>query len=388
MKLLFRDAPLAIVGEGAVVDKETLSADSRSVKTRTWASTTIAALLFVAAIVPTIDRLASTADAKEQRDAALARLATSTSAFAQSCGEPSTIAVLPAYADAGALASWQTIGGCGAGASTGAGGGLKWIGRGTTGGYFNVQLQSTYSRISSDPERPEHHFFNSALITRPLTDRWTLGVSLPVVYKYMVDPYETDADLSNSGLGDMSFLVTGKFGSIGATSVTATVGLPTGEYKGEYRLKILNQSQQRGFGKPTASLTIDHVGDEIWGLTTIGAMASWRGGENEINNYRAPTAGVYGHVGYFLGPLVPAIGLTISGLTAHDRDQTVEQVTGLYLATPSVTVEWAGDLVAIIIGASMPYQYDGILEDTQGAPRSPWGFGPWTVGLGLSFSPF
>ncbi|HEY0710210.1 MAG TPA: hypothetical protein VGG33_25590, partial [Polyangia bacterium] len=301
------------------------------------------------------------------------------------------MAVAPGHVEVGgdsALAAWQTIGGCGAGASTGAGGGLKWIGRGTTGGFFNVQLQSTYTRISSDPEKPEHHVFGSALITKPLTDRWTAGISVPLVYKYMTNPYETEADLSNSGVGDISFLITRKFGPIGATSVTGTVGLPTGEYKGEYRLKILNQSQQRGFGKPTASLTIDHVGDEIWGLTTVGGMASWRGGENEINNYRAPTASVYGHVGYFLGPLVPAVGLTLSGLTGHDRDQTVEQITGLYLATASASIEWAGDFVALIVGASVPYQYDGILENTEGQPRSPWGFGPWMVGFGLSFSPF
>jgi hypothetical protein len=30
-------------------------------------------------------------------------------------------------------------------------------------------------------------------------------------------------------------------------------------------MRILNQTQQRGFGKPTAAVTLDHTSDEIWG---------------------------------------------------------------------------------------------------------------------------
>src|SRR5262245_41194992 len=48
----------------------------------------------------------------------------------------------------GALASWQNIGGCGAGASTGVGGGIKWIGRGVTGGAFDSQCTASYTRLA------------------------------------------------------------------------------------------------------------------------------------------------------------------------------------------------------------------------------------------------
>ena len=51
-----------------------------------------------------------------------------------------------------ALASWQTVGGCGAGASTGNAAGVKWIGRSVTGGLFGVQCQVTYTRLG--PRRP------------------------------------------------------------------------------------------------------------------------------------------------------------------------------------------------------------------------------------------
>jgi hypothetical protein len=290
--------------------------------------------------------------------------------------------------DSTLLASWQTVGGCGAGASTGAGGGIKWIGRGVRGGAFTTQWLASYTRLDADPQRPEHHMFGNALLTTSLGERWSLGANVPVVYKYMRDPLHNGADLSNSGLGDVSLLLTRKLGPIGATSVTATLGLPTGQYDGQYKLRILNQSQQRGFGKPTASLVLDHVGDEIWGLTLVGSSAAWRGGENEINNYRAPSASTYAYAGYFVGPLVPAIGLTLTGLTDHDRDQTVQQITGLYLASASVSVEWSTDWVAILVGAALPYQYDGVDKDTEGRPRKPHGWGPWMVGVGFEFSPF
>jgi hypothetical protein len=286
------------------------------------------------------------------------------------------------------LASWQTIGGCGAGASTGSGGGIKWIGRGVTGGAFNTQWLTSYTRLDTDPTRVEHHLFGNALVMTGLGDRWMVGANVPVVYKYMHDPFRSGADLSNSGLGDISLMVTRKLGPIGATALTATVGLPTGQYDGTYKLRILNQSQQRGFGKPTASLMLDHVGDETWGLTVLGASASWRGGENAINNYRAPSASTYAYAGYFLGPLVPAIGLTLTGLTGHDRDQTVQQITGLYLASPSVSIEWSTDWIAILVGASFPYQYDGVDKDTEGRARTPHGWGPWTIGVGFELSPF
>ncbi len=289
---------------------------------------------------------------------------------------------------AASLASWQTVGGCGAGASTGSGTGVKWIGRGVSGGLFNVMCQTTYTRLEPRPEHAEHHSVATTTITLPFTDRTSLGVNLPFVYKYMRNPYETGADLSNGGLGDVSVMLTTRLGPIGATAVTGTVGLPTGEFDGTYRMKILNQSQQRGFGKAAASLMIDHTHDELWGLTVVGATVAWRGGENAVNNYRAPVASTYGYVGYMIGPFTPALGLTLSGLPEHDRDQTVVQRTGLFIAAANVSVEWATDWVALMAGASFPYQYDGLKTDTEARPRQPWGWGPWVVGLGLTFAPF
>ncbi len=289
---------------------------------------------------------------------------------------------------ASALATWQTIGGCGAGASAGTGTGLRWIGRGTSGGLFDLQCQSTYSQPRSGPGSPEHHVFLNALVTRPVSDRWIVGMNLPLVAKYMRDPYETGANLSNTGIGDVSLLGTRRVGAIGATMITATLGLPTGEHDGRYKTRTLNHTQQRGFGRFTGSLTLDHTHDEVWGVAVIGATAAWRGGQNSVDSYRAPVVGGYAHVGWLLGPFVPAVGLALSALSDNDRDQTVVQVSGRAIATASVTLEWSNDWLALLVGASLPYQYDGIWQDTEGRPRTPFGFGLLTIGAGISVSPF
>ena len=51
-------------------------------------------------------------------------------------------------------------------------------------------------------------------------------------------------------------------------------------------------------------------------------------------------------------------------------------------------IEWSTDWIAIMMAASLPYKYDGVRMDESGLPRSPWGFMPWTVALGISVAPF
>jgi hypothetical protein len=286
------------------------------------------------------------------------------------------------------LASWQTVGGCGAGATTGAGSCPKWIGRNVSGGLFNVQDQACYTPLLTDPQRVEHQFFLTTLVSRDIDQKWSLGVSVPVVYKYLRDPYKKQIDLSNSGLGDVYVQAARKFGAINDTTVTASLGLPTGKYDQQWRMEYLRQHQQLGFGKLAGALMLDHVVDETWGLLVIGGTGAWRGGQNSLGSYRAPSGTVYGYAGYFWGALVPAVGLSVTGLTGHDRDRGQEELTGLAIAAPSLSLEWANPWIAVWAGASLPLQYDGVPVDANGRTRSPWGLGSWSVGLGLSIAPF
>ena len=89
---------------------------------------------------------------------------------------------LPLAAAAGdqLLASWQTVGGCGSGATTGSGGGVKWIGPVITGGMFNVLSQATYLAIN-DATQHEYHLFVNTLISKDLSEKWNVGVSVPLI---------------------------------------------------------------------------------------------------------------------------------------------------------------------------------------------------------------
>jgi hypothetical protein len=128
--------------------------------------------------------------------------------------------------------------------------------------------------------------------------------------------------------------------------------------------------------------------DQVWGVVVVGGLASWRGGKNEFDSYRAPTASVYSYAGYFWGPLVPAIGMTLSGFKGHDEDQNSQQNTPLVALSANLSLEWSTPWVAILLAGSIPYKWDGVHADDSGNPRSPWGFMPWTLALGISTAPF
>lgn len=293
----------------------------------------------------------------------------------------------------GLLASWQTIGGCGAGAGAASSAGLKWVGRNVTGGLFNVQEQVSYTNLGSGPYNERNYFINT-FINTDIQQKWNVGVIIPFVYKYLDDPRHLAPDTaavnySNGGLGDLSLLVTRRVGPTNAVSLTGIVGFPTGTWDATYPGgTVLNQNAQLGYGKPTGAFVVDETLDKIWGLVVLGGVAAWRGGHNELDNYRAPTASVYAYTGYFLGPFVPSAGLVLSGFKGHDVDQNSEQFTPLVSLSAQVSLEWTTDWIALLLAASVPYKYDGVHVDESGNPRSPWGFMPWTLAVGVSVAPF
>lgn len=284
------------------------------------------------------------------------------------------------------LASWETVGGCGAGSSGGAGT-VKWIGRGTTGGLFDDITQANYIHLDN-----AYNFILSTEVTKDIAEVWSAGVSVPFVYKRYNDYMGLNpaVDISNGGLGDINLLGTRRFGPINATSLTLAVGLPTGTHDAEYKADLLTQEKQLGIGRVTGSLTLDHTLDETWGVIVLGGLASWRGGENELGNYRAPLASLYGYGGYFFGPFVPALGLTLTGFLKADRDRGIEQDVPLLLLAPSASLEWSSDWVAILVGVSLPIGLYGNTGENLGGlkPPSVTGLQPWTAALGVSVSPF
>jgi hypothetical protein len=289
------------------------------------------------------------------------------------------------------LASWETVGGCGAGGAT-FGTGVKWIGHSTTGGQFQVIEQGNFVHLLDQRGRailhhPGDNYILTSQITRDLTDKWNFGVSIPMVYKYYYDWNQIGEDLSNGGLGDISALLSRRLGPINATTVTAVVGFPTGTYQATYRGTPLSADQQLGFGRVTAGVLLDHTLDQTWGLVVLGGAGGYRGGTNSATNYRAPSGSVWAYTGYFLGPLVPAVGLTLTGFSAQDTTGGFGETLNAPVATAAVngSIEWSTDWVAILVGATFPHALRG---ETWRSSGQDFGWLPWTVAFGLSVSPF
>jgi hypothetical protein len=300
------------------------------------------------------------------------------------------------------LSSWETIGGCGAGGANGTG--VKWIGHNTTGGMFQLMVQNNFITVPSPAGRSETAFNNilNTQISRDLTDKWNVGISAPYIYKYYSDYQHNGVSgpLSNAGLGDMSALVTRRLGPINATSLTGIVGVPTGTYNAFYMNGPLTPDQQLGFGRFTGSLLLDHTLDKSWGLIVLGGAANYRGGKQTdklvwfINqpsqhNYRAPGASLYGYAGYFLGPLVPALGLNVTGFTGQDTRGDFGENVDAPVATAALhaSVEWSNPYMAVLLGTYVPYAIRGQTWARSGGSDS-FGLQPWTVALGVSVSPF
>jgi hypothetical protein len=284
------------------------------------------------------------------------------------------------------LASWETIGGCGAGGTGGQGVGVKWIGHDTTGGLFKAQFMGSMVTFPNG-----YNVISTAFITRDLDQgqKWTAGFIVPFLYKYYYNYLQTGTNVSNAGLGDMMLLLTRRLGPINATAVTATLGLPTGQHNGQYLNDYLTQDKQLGFGNFNGSLMVDQTLDQTWGLVVVGGFAGYRGGTNDLGSYRAPVGSLYTYAGYFLGPLVPTLGVQVIGFTGHDQDRGIDQALPLYLAAGNASIEWSNDDIAILLGASFPFGLDKVAASPgAGSNSNFFSLQPWVVALGLSISPF
>jgi hypothetical protein len=288
-------------------------------------------------------------------------------------GPIGTALALPALDRPGAtLASWQSVGGCGVGASNGAGaGGVRWVGRSVNGGLFDVQCQSNYLS-----RKDGYDLSLSTQVTRDIGRKWRFGVLTPYIYRFLRDPYGLGFDVSNKGPGDVNVLLTRKLGPINATSATLFLGLPTGAAGARVKNQLLVQDKQLGLGKPTGTLSMEHNIDELWGLVVFGGALSYRGGENEFRNARPPSAAVYGYSGYLVGPFVPALGMSLSGQAARDRNVGTDQATPLLNVSFNGSVEWSNEWVAVLAGFSVPYELKSFHSQ------------PWSFSLGVSVSPF
>jgi hypothetical protein len=156
----------------------------------------------------------------------------------------------------GPLTPWQSIGGCGAGGSGGGSNGIKWIGKGATGGNLKIEMlpKLNFGR----------NFFNLMSVPRLTYNpvyTTEIGISIPVGFKIAEVQYQTNMEpqtILNGGSGDLTLDIMHKFGTEGQFSWQVALTFPTGQWDTErgsdMSKNILPQTLQMGQGVYSANL--------------------------------------------------------------------------------------------------------------------------------------
>jgi len=325
---------------------------------------TVLVLLVLAALVPLYDRSVARRQARQAvssvRDLLDHAGQDGRRATKVTCPELEGASLLRLQRRWPALASWENVGGCGAGggSSSGAAGGAKWIGRGVSGGVLDLQCLATMA-YSHD-----NYFltFNTRLGTSVL-EKWVFGVSVPILYKIGdVDVLGQQKTASIAGFGDLSLEISHKLGLTNASLLTFSVSVPTGSSDAVRQGVVLPQHLQMGSGVPGASVELGHTIDRDWGLVVTGGSLSFGGWENSIGDFRSPGVTAFAHAGYILGPLVPSAGLTLFGKFIHDEERGADKPDEddpLLLIIPNLALEWSADWLALLLYSSASFSYNG-----------------------------
>ena len=243
-----------------------------------------------------------------------ARSAAARSAFRRSSGAyPESLLRLDAVEPE--LASWGNIGGCGVG---GGGGDVRWIGRRSPGGRVETEFLISYA-AGEDLQTTKYTF----RVSGDLPGRFNVGLQLPYLHSlrrdenYFVDP---DEQMVVDSWGDLSLLVSRKFGMLGATSANLTIGFPTAphdlEYDGWFPIAY---DAQPGRGEYTFSLGAEHTIDRDMGPVIFGGSYSYNGGENDVGDYKASTISGFGYFSYKTASLVHSLGANLTFALGKDR---------------------------------------------------------------------
>lgn len=273
------------------------------------------------------------------------------------------------------LASWGSIGGCGAGggAASGPGGAITWVGRNVTGGLLDTQCLLTETLAKGN----SYATVLARLGASP-APRWGVALYVPVLYKVGdVTVLGQSKTARIAGFGDVSIEASRRFGNSGAHRLALIASTPAGAHDAVRQGIVLPQHLQLGSGTVGATAQYQYTRDRDWGLMLLQGTVDYGGWQNSIGDRRAPSATASTFVGYLLGPFVPAGGLTLFGKPMHDRERGADKPETrdpLFMLIPSVGLEWSTDVLALYLAGTLGLSTHGV-EST-------------TVGLGISSSLF
>lgn len=185
-------------------------------------------------------------------------------------------------------AAWSAIGGCGAGGGAGSAGAGKWIGRGATGGRYDLQLMQNRT-LGGD------YIYDATGIdvSTKVLQNYTVGASFSwKANTFEIDPYKTGSDAYGTktetvgGFGDLGLSLSRNFGDMNQHMASLSVGLPTGRWDIKRTLDNTDivtgkpwmpPQVQPGTGHLTMGVTGETTVDRDWGLFIFGGSytAAW-----------------------------------------------------------------------------------------------------------------
>jgi hypothetical protein len=345
--------------------------------------------LMALALYPLVDRQIARDDAMRQIDEVRSRQA----AFPDSWVV--TDEWLLATRDRG-LAAWGNIGGCGVSGAATSSGGVKWVGRGVTGGLVDVQCILSQTGFPGDGA--QQSTFSTRLGTS-IGYKWMVAATVP--FRYNVEDVQNQfgidvGEVHLPGFGDISLEGTRKLGITNAHTVTLSLSIPVGSHDAVRRGVVLPQRMQLGSGVMSVAGVYEYTRDFDWGPMIFGGNVFYSGWENSIkergNDFRGSGAAGYVYAGYMLGPFVPSVGLNLTTKITGDRgDGFPMEGQPMVMVSPTVAIEWSIDWLAILLSASTQFSlFEGsnALFGGAGDWKAVFELETWTIGLGVQTSIF
>jgi hypothetical protein len=293
------------------------------------------------------------------------------------------------------LAAWGNIGGCGVSGAATSSGGVKWVGRGVTGGLVDVQCILSQNMF---PDGAQQSTFSTRLGTS-IGYKWLVAATVP--FRYNVEDVQNQfgidvGEVHLPGFGDISLEGTRKLGITNAHTVTLSLSIPVGSHDAVRRGVVLPQRMQLGSGAMSVSGVYEYTRDFDWGPMIFGGNVFYSGWENSIkergNDFRGSGASGYVYAGYMLGPFVPSFGLNLTTKVTGDRGDGLPQLgQPMVMVSPTVAIEWSIDWLAILLSASMQFSlFEGseALFGGAGDWEAVFEMETWTIGLGVQTSIF
>jgi hypothetical protein len=263
------------------------------------------------------------------------------------------------------LSTWGNVGGCGVGGGAASGAAVKWVGRGVTGGIVDLQFMTTDVFYLDGAQQ-------LTVLGRAgtkLGHKWLLGVNAP--FRYNIEKIDRGVQAVPqyrtghlAGLGDMGLDIGRKLGISNASLLSLAVSFPTGSYDSARAGGEVPFRSELGSGVMGASLMFEHTVDRTWGLWIVGGSGNYGGWENQAGDRRASSLTAFSHVGFLLGPLVPSVGLSVTGKLIKDRAQEYggEDIPGqpMVLFPVNLSLEWSSDYLAVLASSSLQLSTNGL----------------------------